>query len=385
MNPRIRSGVIAVIAVTAMGAPGWTGGAGAEAVLPASNAKVILSDTRIVPQRPSTLGSAGQAGAGSGNGYYNGPVTIQTRASGGSYFMIDPTRPGLSCSGPSGVFTKPTDTWGNGSPTDLETACVDVLFAAQKQWDMLREWLGRNGIDGAGRSFPARVDPNEIGNHWNGPTVIFGRNEARTRQLVPLDLVGHEYGHMLFAYSGSSVNDFSNEGAALGESAADIFGTLTEHYVNHPPELDEPDYLIGEEADMTGHGPIRSMYNPSLMGDPNCYSASVPNTEVHAAAGPQNHWFYLLAEGTNPGDGKPASPVCVGPSSLTGIGIRKAGQIFYRALQFKTAPWTYAKARAATVRAAGLLYPGSCLELNAVKAAWNAVNVRPQAGEAVCG
>ena len=48
----------------------------------------------------------------------------------------------------------------------------------------------------------------------------------------------------------------------------------------------------------SARGPIRYMYNPSLVGDPNCYSSSIPNTEAHAAAGPLNHWFYLLAEGT---------------------------------------------------------------------------------------
>ena len=51
------------------------------------------------------------------------------------------------------------------------------------------------------------------------------------------------------------------------------------------------------------------MYNPSAVGDPNCYSSSIPGTEVHAAAGPGNHWFYLLAQGTNPAGGsRPARP-----------------------------------------------------------------------------
>ncbi len=54
------------------------------------------------------------------------------------------------------------------------------------------------------------------------------------------------------------------------------------------------------------------MYNPSLAGDDNCYSSSTPTAEVHAAAGPGNHWFYLLAEGTNPTNGQPTSPTCNG-------------------------------------------------------------------------
>ena len=66
------------------------------------------------------------------------------------------------------------------------------------------------------------------------------------------------------------------------------------------------------------------MYNPSAVGDPNCYSSSIPSTEVHAAAGPGNHWFYLLSQGTNP-TGGPTSPTCNG-STVTGIGIQKAQQ-----------------------------------------------------------
>ena len=46
---------------------------------------------------------------------------------------------------------------------------------------------------------------------------------------------------------------------------------------------------------------------------------------MHAAAGPGNHWFYLLAEGSNPTNGQPASPTCNG-STVTGIGIQKAQQ-----------------------------------------------------------
>ncbi|MEV7908016.1 M4 family metallopeptidase, partial [Streptomyces anulatus] len=315
---------------------------------------------------------------GTGNSHYNGnPVTIQTTASGSSYSMVDPTRPSLRCSRWNGsVFVKATDTWGNGSGTDLETACVDVMFAEQKQWDMLRDWLGRVGVDKNGHTFPAIVGLNQVNAYWDGSSVIFGYNQAHTKLLTSLDIVGHEYGHGVYYYSGS--ND-GNEAEARGidESAGDIFGTLTEHYVNHPVALDEPDYLIGEEADTSGSGPIRNMYNPALAGEPNCYSRPA------SSGGPHNHWFYLLAEGTNP-PGKPASPVCAGPSSLTGIGIRKAGRIFYTGLQSKTWPWTHARARAASVRAAQALYPDGCLEVNATKAAWTAVNVPPQSGEVVC-
>ncbi|MFI9434345.1 M4 family metallopeptidase, partial [Streptosporangium sp. NPDC052375] len=323
--------------------------------------------------------------AGTGNSFYNGnPVTIQTSGSGGSYSMTDTTRSGLRCGGQNGsAYTGTDDSWGNGQGTNLETACVDALYAAQQEWNMLRDWLGRNGFNGSGGAFPARVGLSDVNAYWNGSYTNFGHNQANSKQATPMDVVAHEYGHAIFQFSGSGGAGSGNEAGGLNESTGDIFGALTEHFANQPATLDDPDYLVGEEVDLVGQGPIRNMYNPGALGDPNCYSSSIPNTEVHAAAGPQNHWFYLLAEGTNP-PGKPASPVCSGPSSLTGIGIQKAGQIFMSGLNAKTIPWTHAKARSATVAAAKQLFPNSCVEVSAVKAAWTAVNVPAQSGEPPC-
>ncbi|MDF5753882.1 M28 family peptidase [Spongiactinospora sp. TRM90649] len=322
--------------------------------------------------------------AGTGNSYYNGnPVSITTSGSGSSYSMTDNSRPGLRCGGQNGsAFTGTDDNWGNGSGTNQETACVDAMFGAQKEWDMLRTWLNRNGFNGSGGAFPIRVGLNQANAFWNGSYTNFGRNSASTQQAVAMDVVGHEFGHAIFQFSGSGGAGSGNEAGGLNESTGDIFGTLTEFYVNHPANLDPPDYLVGEEINLVGSGEIRNMYNPQAEGHPNCYSSSIPRTEVHAAAGPQNHWFYLLAEGTNP-PGKPSSSVCAGPSSLTGIGIQKAGQIFMGGLNLKTTPWTHAKARVATLNAAKSLFPGSCTEFDAVKAAWTAVQV-PASGDPTC-
>ncbi|CAM5680066.1 hypothetical protein STENM327S_04750 [Streptomyces tendae] len=129
-------------------------------------------------------------------------------------------------------------------------------------------------------------------------------------------------------------------------------GALTEAYANQPAPYDTPDYTVGEEIGLQGRGPIRNMYNPRLVNnDPTCYSASIPNTEEHAAAGPMNHWFYLLAEGSAPGGGKPSSPTCDG-SQVTGIGIQNAGKIFYGGMLLKTSGMTYKRYRTATLTAA---------------------------------
>ncbi|MEV7014020.1 M28 family peptidase [Streptosporangium sp. NPDC051022] len=334
-------------------------------------------------QNGSVLSNWDAVKAGTGQGFYNGNVTITTSS---GYTMRDGTRSGLACGGQNGsAYTKSTDSWGNGQGTNLETACVDAYWAAQKEWDMLKEWFNYSGFNGRGGGFPARVGLNDVNAFWNGSYTNFGHNQANNQQATPMDVVGHEYGHAIYQFAGSGGGTGSgNEDGGLNESTGDIFGALLEAYANNPN--DPPDYTVGEEVNLVGSGPIRYMYKPSQhSGDPDCYSSSIPNTEVHAAAGPQNHWFYLVAEGTNPGGGKPTSSVCSGPSSLTGIGIQKAGQIYLASLQLRTsASRTHAQARAQTLTAAKQQFPNSCVEWNAVKAAWTAVNVPAGSNEGTC-
>ncbi|MFJ3789584.1 M28 family peptidase [Kitasatospora sp. NPDC090091] len=320
--------------------------------------------------------------AGTANSKWNGPspVTISTTASGGSYSLRDPNRPGLSCADYSSgqVFSKSSDSWGNGSPTSKETGCADVMFAAQKEWDMLRDWLGRNGHNGNGGSWPVKVGLNDVNAYWDGSSVSIGHNNAN-EWIAAIDVVGHEFGHGIDQYTPGGAN---NENG-LGEGTGDIFGALTEAYANEPSPYDSPDYTVGEMINLVGRGPIRNMANPSQVNnDPNCYSSSIPSTEVHAAAGPLNHWFYLLAEGSNPGGGKPTSPTC-NNSSVTGIGIKDAGRIFYGGMLLKTSGMTYKRYRTATLTAAKSLDP-SCNLFTRTKAAWDAVSVPAQTGDPTC-
>jgi Zn-dependent metalloprotease len=357
--------------------------------------EVKLSGTRAggAPSVPSVYidavtgavaGSVDLVRDGTGAGFYNGTVTISTSGSGTSFSMQDSTRPNVRCGGQNGAtFTGTDDNWGNGSGTNFETACVDALYAVQREWDMLGSWLGRNGINGSGGGFPARVGWNNVNASWNGSFTNFGHSQDNLRQVTPIDVVAHEYGHAIFQTTPGGAGG-GGENGGLNEGTADIFGALTEHFANNPN--DPPDFLVGEEVNLVGTGPIRNMADPSAInGHPNCWSTAIPNTEVHAAAGPLNHWFYLVSQGSNP-PGGPASPICAGgPSSVTGIGIMKAGQIYYNALLAKTSTWRYANARLASLNAAVNLFGASSAECATVKAAWNAVSVPVQAGEPSCG
>ncbi|HJQ00610.1 MAG TPA: M4 family metallopeptidase [Jatrophihabitans sp.] len=318
---------------------------------------------------------------GTGTGKWNGPNPLAIDTSHPSnYTMTDPIRSGISCRDydTRAVLSGTDDVWGNGVGSNRETGCVDALFDVQHEWSMLSAWLGRNGINGSGGGYPIYMGLNDVNAFWNGSSVSVGHNNAGD-WISELDVLGHEFGHAVDNFTPGGIGS-----SAVAEFTGDVFGALTEAYANEAAAYDPPDYTVGEEVNLVGTGPIRYMYNPSLAGDPNCYSSSIPSTETHSAAGPGNHWFYLLAEGTNPTDGQPTSPTCNGSSGLVGIGIQTAGKIFYNAMLLKTTSMTYFKYRTATLTAAKNLTPGNCTNFNKVKAAWDAVSVPAQTGDPTC-
>jgi Zn-dependent metalloprotease len=307
---------------------------------------------------------------GTGNGNWEGTVTIPTSGSGSSFSMTNSNATTLKCQNSSGnaTFTGTDDVWGNGSATDRETGCVDAFYSAEKERQMLSTWLGRNGMNGSGGWVPIRVGLNDVNAYYDGTQVQIGHTQTGGKWIGSIDVVAHEFGH--------GVDDKTPGGISGGgtqEFVADTFGAATEWYANNP--ADAPDFTVGEEVNLVGQGPIRVMYNPSAVGDANCYSSSTPGSEVHSAAGPGNHWYYLVAEGTNPTDGQPTSPTCNG-SSVTGIGRDAAAKIWYRALTvYMTSGTTYAGARTATLDAARDLYGAGSAQHTAVAAAWSAVSV----------
>ena len=329
-------------------------------------------------QSGKVLGTKEHVMAGNGTAVYSGPnpVHLDTTLSGSTYSMKDPNTTNLSCQDAANntTFSGPDDNWGNGTATNKETGCVDALFAAQTERHMLTDWLGRNGMDGNGGAWPIRVGLNDQNAYYDGSQVQIGKNTAGG-WIGSIDVLAHEMGHGIDDHTPGGIS-----GSGTQEFVADTFGAATEYYSNQSASYDPPDFLVGEEVNLVGSGPIRNMYNPSALGDPNCYSSSIPGTEVHAAAGPGNHWFYLLSQGSN---GSPASPTC-NSSTVTGIGNQKAIRIMYNAMLMKTSSSSYLKYRTWTLTAAKNLYPGSCTEFNTVKAAWDAVSVPAQTADPTC-
>ncbi|GIG59735.1 zinc metalloprotease [Longispora fulva] len=319
---------------------------------------------------------------GTGTAAYSGPnpVTLNTTSSGGTFRMQDPTMTTLQCQDAANntTFSGPDDLWGNGNATSRETGCVDGFFAAQQERAMLTQWLGRNGFDGAGGAWPIRVGLADLNAFYDGTQVQIGHNQGN-QWISSVDVVAHELGHGIDDHTPGGIS-----GSGTQEFIADTFGASTEWFSNQPAAFDPPDYLVGEEINLVGTGPIRNMYNPSLVnGDPNCYSSSIPGGEVHASAGPGNHWFYLLSQGSNPTNGQPTSPTCNSQTVGNPVGPQNAIKILYNAMLMKTTSSSYLKYRTWTLQAAKNL-DASCAMFNTTKAAWDAVSVPAQTADPTC-
>jgi len=311
---------------------------------------------------------------GTGTAAYSGPnpVALSTQQSGSTYYLRDPSATTLQCQNATGnvTYSGTDDVWGNGDPTNRETGCVDALYAAQQMKGMMSSWLGRNGMNGSGGWVPIRVGLNDVNAYYDGTQVQIGHSQSGGRWISSIDVVAHEFGHGVDDKTPGGIS-----GSGTQEFIGDAFATATEYYDNQPSPYDVPDHTIGEEVDLVGQGPIRDGSNPANVGDPSCYTSSIPTAEVHAAAGPGDHWFYLLSRG---GVSK-----CDG-TSVTGVGEQQAIKVLYNAMLMKTSSSSYLKYRTWTLTAAKNL-DSTCALFNNVKNAWDAVNVPAQTADPTCG
>ncbi|MFI1523911.1 M4 family metallopeptidase [Kitasatospora cineracea] len=324
---------------------------------------------------------------GTGNGVFVGNVSLTTNYTGTAYQLKDATRGGQytttlanKTSGKGTLYSKSTNTWGNGLASNKESAAVDAQYGAAVTWDFYKNTFGRNGIrnDGVGAYSRVHYGSNYVNAFWDDSCfcMTYGDGASNTHPLTELDVSGHEMSHGVTANTAGL--NYSGESGGLNEATSDIFGTMVEFYANLAK--DNPDYLIGELIDINGNGtPLRYMDKPSKDGaSADYWSSTVGSKDVHYSSGVANHFFYLLAEGSGAKtiNGVSYNSPTYSGSSVTGIGRDKAAQVWYRALSvYMTSTTNYKGARTATLSAAADLYGSGSAEYNAVAAAWTAVNV----------
>jgi len=329
------------------------------------------------------------AAAGVGKSLYAGNVALTTNSVSGGYELRDPARGSTYTIDMKGrknggsILTDADNVWGNNATSDTASAAVDAQYGTAVTWDYYLNVHGRSGIAGDGKGAYNRVHYGRgyANAYWSDSCfcMTYGDGDGTNlRPLVSLDVAGHEMTHGVTSRSANLT--YSGESGGLNEATSDIFGTMVEFYANNGS--DAGDYLIGEKV-MIKSAFLRSMIKPSADGaSADCWYSGVGSLDVHYSSGIANHFFFLLAEGTNSSFG--ASPTCAagntrvatGSGSLTGIGRDAAAKIWYRALTVKmTSNTNYAGARAATISAANDLYGAGSAQSAAVAAAWTAVGV----------
>ncbi|MER7751331.1 M4 family metallopeptidase [Kitasatospora sp. NPDC097643] len=328
-----------------------------------------------------------QTATGTGKGVNVGTVTLTTTQSGSTYSLKDASRGNQSTtdlkggtSGSGTLFTSTTNSWGNGTTSNRQSAAVDAQFGAAATWDYYKNTFGRNGIknNGVGAASRVHYGSNYVNAFWNDSCfcMTYGDGASNTHPLTAIDVSGHEMTHGVT--SATAGLNYSGESGGLNEATSDIFGTMVEWSANLP--ADPPDYLIGEKLNIFGNGkPLRYMDKPSQDGNSaDSWYSGVGNLDVHYSSGVANHFFFLLAEGSGAKviNGVSYNSPTSNGSSVTGIGRTKAAAIWYRALTvYMTSTTNYKAARTATLKAATDLYGATSTEYKTVAAAWSAVNV----------
>lgn len=273
-----------------------------------------------------------------------------------------------------------------GSSTD--TVAMGAYNNTGYTWDYYKATFNRDSYNNAGATLKSTVhfqfntgsSCTKNNAAWFSSLGLMAYGDGDGTTFTPLanslDVTAHELTH---AVTSSTANlAYQKDSGALNEATSDILGEAVAFYKGMG------DWKIGAEVytPSTSGDALRYFTNPTQDGyskdyyperlyPSNCTpSSSNDQCGVHGNSGIANLFFYLLSQGGTHPRGKTTVAV-------TGIGISKAQQIWYRALvSYMTSSTTFEGARTATAQAAADLYGGTCTpEWTAVHKGWDAVGV----------
>ncbi len=325
----------------------------------------------------------GEAGADD-RSLYSGQVEIgATQNADGSFTLHDSgrgkgveTRDANNKSSGNGstAITDGNNLWGEVTDSPRSHAAVDAQYGAQMTYDMYRQVLGRDSIDGKGEKLLSNVHvrSNYVNAFWDGKQMSYGDGDGKTSgPLTTLDIAGHEISHGLTERTAGLI--YRNESGGINESMSDILGTGVEWFASQKNSAVKFDWTLGEDCWTPNNGDatdgLRYMNDPTKdRYSIDHYSNYPKQTEVHGSSGIMNNAFFLLAEG---GTNRTSGIEVQG-----GVGVEKGLQIYGRALMFYMTPnTTFAQAREATVKAATDLFGADSVEVRKVRESWTAVGV----------
>jgi Zn-dependent metalloprotease len=340
-------------------------------------------------------------------------VPINTTLSGTTYKMVDGSRGTGGTFGAmaitnanhttsaGSVYTNTSNTWGDGqqyiaggSTTNAngQTAAVNALWGLMNTYDMLKNVMGWQSLDGNNTATYIAAHVNTAyDNAYYSDTckcMYIGDGGTYFNNLGSIDVIGHEMGHGVTAATSNLA--YRGESGGLNESSSDITGEAVEAYARAGgtgaalPWPSSNDWMTGKEIAKDGQ-PLRWLYKPSKDGSsPDAWSTSLKRLDVHYSSGPNNRMFYFLAKGSSSTSTSEyySKYLTKAPLAMTGIGLDKAYRIWFKALTTKfTSSTNYADARLKVLAAAQELYGANSAEAKAVQRAYAAINVGTDVAE----
>lgn len=209
--------------------------------------------------------------------------------------------------------------------------------------------------------------------------IKFGYGDAVYKKTLPiasLDVVAHEFFHLILDQLDKLNYIDKTESAALNEGFADIFGVIIENLAN--PEKKEDLWLIGEDFHLGPRKAWRSLKDPKslLIGTANDSHAYTyggnkwQNLEPHDRATVIGKWFQLLVEG---GEGVNENENAY---FIEGLGMQKASKIALKTVfdHLENLP-NFNDVRLASLVVVKVLFGDCSFEENSLRNAWYAVGL----------
>jgi len=237
-------------------------------------------------------------------------------------------------------------------------------------WTFYWEVFQRDSIDGSGMPIMGLVHfSTDYDNaFWDGQGhMLFGDGDGTmfTPLTNSLDVIGHELTHGVTQYTAGL--SYVDQSGALNESISDVFGSLVKQYAKGQ-DAASADWLIGNDIVGPTLAPaLRSLKSPGQANPHDTQPATMDqfvhtsqdHGGVHTNSGIPNHAFYVVA------------------TTMGGNAWDKAGKIWYESLRdAKIKPnCDFATFAAVTVGQAEQLFGATGVEVDAVKAGWEAVKV----------
>ncbi len=273
-------------------------------------------------------------------------------------------------------FIDSNNYWNNVNSYQDEVA-GDVHWGTESTYDFYKNSYKRNSIDNKGFALNSYVhfDSSYVNAFWDGSRLSYGDGNGTYSPLTSVDIVAHEITHGLTTNTANLI--YSYESGALNESFSDIMAIAIEFVADSAGA----DWTLGEDVVSGG---IRSASNPKSKNQPNTYkgqfwySGTADNGGVHINSGVQNHWYFLLSQGSKGTNDWSQN------YSVTGIGYKKAADIAFRNLTYYLGRFDkYEEARRYSIESAIDLYGLCSQELKSTINAWHAVGVGNKADSLV--